>query len=158
MDGGGHEGGFRSGTLNVPGIAGFGEACALAGLEMAAECQRLRGLRDRLKQSLEQGLPGVHVNGSMEYRLAGNLNVSFKGVEGDALLVALPELAVSAGSACNSHAGGGSHVLKAIGVSPELIQSAVRFGLGRFTTLEEIDYAAGRIVEVVRKMRADSPV
>jgi cysteine desulfurase len=158
MDGGGHEGGFRSGTLNVPGIAGFGEACALAALEMAVECRRIGALRDRLKQSLEAALTGVHVNGSMEHRLAGNLNVSFEGVEGDALLVALPELAVSAGSACNSHAGGGSHVLKAIGVCPDLIQSAVRFGLGRFTTDEEIDYAAGRVVEVVRKMRADSPV
>ena len=158
MDGGGHEGGLRSGTLNVPGIVGFGEACALAAVEMGEECGRLRDLRNRLKHQLEEGLKGVHVNGSMESRLAGNLNVSFEGVEGDALLVALPELAVSAGSACNSHGGGGSHVLKAIGLRPELIQSAVRFGLGRFTTREEIDYAAGRVVETVRKLRADSPV
>jgi cysteine desulfurase len=158
MDGGGHEGGLRSGTLNVPGIAGFGEACAIAAREMGAECERLRGLRDRLKRRLEEGIPGLHVNGSMEHRLTGNLNVSFEGVEGDALLVALPELAVSTGSACNSHGGGGSHVLKAIGVSPELIQSATRFGLGRFTTEEEIDYAAGRVVEVVSKLRAEAPV
>jgi cysteine desulfurase len=157
MDGGGHEGGFRSGTLNVPGIVGFGEACSLAALEMSAEGERLRSLRDRLKGLIEEGLTGVHVNGSMTRRLAGNLNVSFEGVEGDALLVALPELAVSAGSACNSHGGGGSHVLKAIGLPPELIQSAVRFGLGRFTTEEEIDCAGGRVVEVVRKLRADAP-
>ena len=158
MDGGGHEGGFRSGTLNVPGIVGFGEACAIAALEMAGEYGRVGALRDRLKRLLEEGLPGVHVNGSMQHRLAGNLNVSFAGVEGDALLVALPELAVSAGSACNSHGGGGSHVLKAIGLGLELQQSAVRFGLGRFTTQEEIDYAAARVVEVVRKLRADAPV
>jgi cysteine desulfurase len=158
MDGGGHEGGLRSGTLNVPGIAGFGEACVLAALEMAQESERIRVLRDRLKQLLEEALPGVHVNGSMEHRLAGNLNVSFEGVEGDALLVALPELAVSTGSACNSHGVGGSHVLKAIGLSPALMQSATRFGLGRFTTAEEIDYAAGRLVEVVGRLRADAPV
>jgi cysteine desulfurase len=158
MDGGGHEGGMRSGTLNVPGIVGFGEACALAGREMAEEYARLRRLRDRLKQRLEAGLDGVHVNGSMEHRLAGNLNVSFEGVEGDALLVALPDLAVSTGSACNSHGGGGSHVLEAIGVPPELLQSVTRFGLGRFTTEEEVEYAAGRVVEVVRKLRAQRPV
>ena len=158
MDGGGHEGGLRSGTLNVPGIAGFGEACAIAAREMGEDCARAGTLRDRLKRLIEEGLAGVHVNGSMEHRLSGNLNVSFEGVEGDALLVALPELAVSAGSACNSHGGGGSHVLQAIGLSPELVQSAVRFGLGRFTTAEEIDYAAARVVEAVRKLRADAPV
>src|SRR5260370_41086481 len=123
---------------------------------MGAERERVRRLRDRLKERLEEGIPGLHVSGSMEHRLAGNLNGSFEGVEGDALLVALPELAVSTGSACNSHGGGGSHVLKAIGVSPALMQSATRFGLGRFTTEEEIDYAAGRLVEVVSKLRADA--
>ena len=143
MDGGGHEGGMRSGTLNVPGIVGFGEACALAAREMTEEYERVRSLRDRLKQRLEEGLDGVHVNGSMEHRLAGNLNVSFERVDGDALLVALPDLAVSTGSACNSHGGGGSHVLEAIGTPAELVQSATRFGLGRFTTEEEMDYAAG---------------
>jgi cysteine desulfurase len=158
MDGGGHEGGMRSGTLNVPGIVGFGEACAVASLEMAEEYDRLRVLRDRLKQRLEAELDGVHVNGSMEHRLAANLNVSFEGVDGDALLVALPDLAVSTGSACNSHEGGGSHVLQAIGVPPNLLQSATRFGLGRFTTAEEVEYAAGRVVEVVRKLRDHSPV
>jgi cysteine desulfurase len=158
MDGGGHEGGMRSGTLNVPGIVGFAEACGLAAREMAEEYGRLRVLRDRLKQRLEAELEGVHVNGSMEHRLAGNLNVSFEHVDGDALLVGLPDLAVSTGSACNSHGGGGSHVLQAIGVPAELVQSATRFGLGRFTTEEEVEYAARRVVEVVRKLREQSPV
>ena len=158
MDGGGQEEGMRSGTLNVPGIVGFGEACAVAAREMAEEYGRLGGLRDRLKQRLEEGLDGVHVNGSMEHRLAGNLNVSFERADGDALLVALPDLAVSTGSACSSHGGGGSHVLQAIGVPAELVQSATRFGLGRFTTEEEVEYAAGRVVEVVRRLRAQRPV
>ncbi len=158
MDGGGHEGGMRSGTLNVPGIVGFGEACALAGREMAEEYGRLRVLRDRLKQRLEEGLDGVHVNGSMERRLAGNLNVSFERVDGDALLLALPDLAISTGSACNSHEGGASHVLQAIGVPEELVQSATRFGLGRFTTEQEVEYAARRVVEAVRKLREERPV
>ena len=158
MDGGGHEGGMRSGTLNVPGIVGFGEACALAGREMAEEYGRLRVLRDQLKQRLEEGLDGVHVNGSMERRLAGNLNVSFERVDGDALLLALPDLAISTGSACNSNEGGGSHVLQAIGVPAELVQSATRFGLGRFTTEEEVKYAARRVVEAVRKLREERPV
>jgi cysteine desulfurase len=158
MDGGGHEAGMRSGTLNVPGIVGFGEACAVAAREMAQEERRLRVLRDRLKQLLEEGLDGLHVNGSMEHRLAGNLNVSFERVDSDALLVALPDLAVSTGSACSSHGGGGSHVLAAIGVPAELVQSATRFGLGRFTTEEEVEYAAGRVVEVVRGLREQRPV
>ena len=158
MDGGGHEGGMRSGTLNVPGIVGFGEACVVAAREMADEYRRLGVLRDRLKRRLEEGLNGVHVNGTMEHRLAGNLNVSFEGVDGDALLVALPDVAVSTGSACNSHGHGGSHVLRAIGVPEELLQSATRFGLGRFTTEEEVEYAAGRVVEVVRRLREQRPV
>ena len=158
MDGGGHEGGMRSGTLNVPGIVGFGEACAVASREMAEEYQRLGVWRDRLKQRLEEGLDGVHLNGGMEHRLAGNLNVSFEGVDGDALLVALPDLAVSTGSACNSQGGGGSHVLRAIGTAAELVASATRFGLGRFTTEEEVEYAARRVVEAVRKLREQRPV
>jgi cysteine desulfurase len=158
MDGGGHENGMRSGTLNVPGIVGFGEACAIAEAEMRGECVRLRNLRDGLLARLREGIEGVHVHGSMDQRLSGNLNVSFEGVDGDALLVALPDLAVSAGSACSSHGTTGSHVLEAIGVPPELMQSAVRFGLGRFTTQEEVDYAAGRVVAVVRKLRSEVPV
>jgi cysteine desulfurase len=149
---------MRSGTLNVPGIVGFGEACALAAREMAEEYGRVRVLRDGLKQRLEEGLDGVHVNGSMEHRLAGNLNMSFVGVDGDALLVALPDVAVSTGSACSSHGGGGSHVLRAMGVAAELAQSATRFGLGRFTTEEEVEYAAGRVVEAVRRLREQRPV
>ena len=157
MDGGGHEGGTRSGTLNVPGIVGFGEACVVARREMADEYARLGVLRDRLKRRLEEGLDGVHVNGTMEHRLAGNLNVSFERVDGDALLVALPDLAVSAGSACNSHGVRGSHVLEAIGVPADLLQSATRFGLGRFTTEDEVEYAALRVVEVVRRLREQRP-
>jgi cysteine desulfurase len=154
MDGGGHEGGMRSGTLNVPGIVGFGEACALAAGEMVTEGERLGRMRDRLKQRIEEGLDGVHVNGSMEHRLPGNLNISLAGVDGDAVLLGLPDLALSSGSACNSAGVPGSHVLKAIGLSDNLVQSSLRFGLGRFTTDEEVDYAAGRIVEAVRTLRA----
>ena len=158
MDGGGHEGGMRSGTLNVPGIVGFGVACELAGREMAEDHARVSGLRDLLKARLEADLDGLKVHGTMAHRLAGNLNVSFAGVEGDALLVGLPELAVSAGSACNSHGGGGSHVLRSIGLEGEWMHSATRFGLGRFTTREEVEFAAGRVVEVVRQLRAAQPV
>jgi cysteine desulfurase len=158
IDGGGHENGMRSGTLNVPGIVGFGEACAIAVAEMAEECGRVSALRDRLLARLRAGLDGVHVHGSMEHRLAGNLSVSFERVDGDALLVALPDLAVSAGSACTSHGVEGSHVLEAIGVPLELLQSTTRFGLGRFTTEEEIDYAAARVVDVVRRLRSEMPV
>jgi cysteine desulfurase len=158
MDGGGHEHGMRSGTLNVPGIAGFGEACAVASEVMSDEYARLGGLRDLLLQRLEAGLSGVQVNGTMERRLAGNLNVSFANVEGDALLVALPDLAVSAASACGSQGPAGSHVLQAIGTPPELEQSAVRFGLGRYTTVEEVEYAADRVIEVVTRLRNERPV
>ena len=158
MDGGGHEGGMRSGTLNVPGIVGFGEACKLAASEMGEEYARVGELRDRLRQALESGLEGLRINGSMEHRLAGNLNVSFAGVDGDALLVALPDIAVSTGSACSSQGGGSSHVLKAIGVPAAMIQSATRFGLGRFTTREEVEFAAERVVESVRRLREQVPV
>ncbi|HTS60660.1 MAG TPA: aminotransferase class V-fold PLP-dependent enzyme [Candidatus Acidoferrales bacterium] len=158
MDGGGHENGMRSGTLNVPGIVGFGEACALAAAEMEAESSRVRALRDRLLERIRGALDGVVVHGSMEHRLGGNLNLSFEGVDGDALLVALPDLAVSAGSACASHGTEGSHVLEAIGVPPPLMQSAVRFGLGRFTTAGEVDHGADRVVEVVAKLRRDRPL
>ena len=156
MDGGGHENGMRSGTLNVPGIVGFGEACAQANEVLQEEGARLTGLRNRLLARLQSELDGVHVNGSLEHRLPGNLNVSFAGVEGDALLLALPDLAVSAASACGSHGPAGSHVLRAIGTPGELEQSAIRFGLGRYTTREEIEYAADRVVEEVRKLRQNS--
>jgi cysteine desulfurase len=157
LDGGGHQHGMRSGTLNVPGIVGFGEACALAGAVMREEAAQIAALRDCLLTRLESELEGVHVNGSRDRRLPGNLNVSFAGVEGDALLVALPDLAVSAASACGSNRPAGSHVLQAIGTPRELEQSAVRFGLGRFTTADEVHYAARRVVEAVKKLRAAHP-
>jgi cysteine desulfurase len=157
MDGGGHEAGMRSGTLNVPGIVGFGEACAIAAAEMAAESGRLRALRDRLLAALRAGTDGMHVNGSMNHRLAGNLNVSFSGIDAEALLMSLPDIALSTGSACSSATVEPSHVLRAIGVTPELAHASVRFGLGRFNTEEEIDYAAARVADAVRRLRVLTP-
>ncbi len=157
MDGGGHESGYRSGTLNVPAIVGFGEACAIARREMAEEAVRTAELRDRLLAQLEAALDGVEVNGSRTRRTPGNLNVSFPGVEGDTLLLSLPDLALSTGSACSSATAHTSHVLKALGVGPWRERSAVRFGIGRFSTAGEIDYAAARVVEAVRKLRALAP-
>jgi cysteine desulfurase len=153
MDGGGHEFGMRSGTLNVPAIVGFGEACAICAESMESESARVAALRDRLKAKLEAGLDRIFVNGSMEHRLPGNLNVSFAGVDSDALLMGLRDLALSSGSACTSATVEPSHVLKALGLDDARIRSAVRFGLGRFHTEEEIDYAAGRVTEAVRKLR-----
>jgi cysteine desulfurase len=158
MDGGGHEFGMRSGTLNVPGIVGFGEACGLCASEMEAEAGRMRGLRERLKAHLEGELAQVYVNGSMEHRLPGNLNMSFTGVSGASLLMNLPDVALSTGSACTSATVEPSHVLRALGVTDDLAHSSLRFGLGRFNTEEEIDFVAGRVVESVRKLRALSPV
>jgi cysteine desulfurase len=157
MDGGGHEFGMRSGTLNVPAIVGFGEACAIAAREMAAEGARLAGLRDRLRVALERGLEDVQVNGSMAYRLPGNLNMSFRGVDGEALLTSMPEVALSTGSACTSANPEPSHVLRALGIGEELAHSSLRFGIGRFNTEEEIDYVAGRVVEAVKRLRALAP-
>lgn len=154
MDGGGHEGGMRSGTLNVPGIAGFGEACALAAREMAEEAARLAGLRDRLLAHLAAGLEGVRVNGSMMHRLPGNLHVTFAGVDGDALLDAMPDVAVSAASACSSARVEASHVLAAVGAPAG---ASLRFGIGRFNTADEIDYAAARVIEAVTRLRALAP-
>jgi cysteine desulfurase len=156
VDGGGHESGMRSGTLNVPGIVGFGEACAVAAEVMGHEAARLAALRGRLLAALQAGVPDLRVNGSMDHRLAGNLNVSFPGVNGQLLLVNLPEVALSAAAACGSAAGASSHVLEAIGAGA-LAGSTLRFGLGRSTTEQEIDYAAGRVVEEVRKQRALAP-
>lgn len=157
MDGGGHESGLRSGTLNVPGIVGFGEACHIALQEMAEEGARVATLRDRLKTRLEEALDGMTVNGSLEHRLPGNLNVRFAGVDADALLMSVPEIALSTGSACTSASPEPSHVLHAIGLSPKQARASLRFGVGRFNTVEEIDYAAGRIVEAVRRLRSLSP-
>jgi cysteine desulfurase len=158
IDGGGHEHGLRSGTLNVPGIVGLGEACAICAREMAGEAGRVAGLRDRFKALLEANVEGVHVNGSMERRLPGNLNVSFPRVDGEALLMSLPDLALSTGSACSSATVEPSHVLKAIGIGDSLARSSVRFGLGRFNTAEEVEYAAMRVVEAARRLREQAPV
>jgi len=157
MDGGGHEAGMRSGTLNVPAIVGFGEACAIAGEEMAAEGARVSALRDRLRDRLQAALQGVTVNGAMAPRLPGNLNVSVAGVDGDALLMAAPDLALSTGSACSSAAVEPSHVLRALGVGEERARGALRFGLGRWTTEEEVDYAAARLAETASRLRALRP-
>ena len=158
MDGGGHEFGMRSGTLNVPGIVGFGEACAICAAEMPGESVRLHALRERLRMRLESSLEGVYVNGSLEHRLPGNLNMSFAGVDGESLLMSLPDVALSTGSACTSATVEPSHVLRALGIGEELAHSSLRFGLGRFNTEEEIDYVAPRVIESVQKLRDLSPV
>jgi len=158
MDGGGHERGMRSGTLNVPGIVGLGEACAICQREMAEESARLRALRDRLKSLIEAGLDEVYVNGSMEHRLPNNLNMSFAYVEGESLLMGMKDVAVSSGSACTSATLEPSYVLKALGVGEDLAHTSIRFGLGRFNTEEEVDYVAARVIEVVTKLRELSPL
>jgi cysteine desulfurase len=158
MDGGGHERGMRSGTLNVPGIVGLGEACAIAQREMAGESVRLARLRDRLKDRLEAELDEVYVNGSMEHRLPNNLNMSFAYVEGESLLMGINDIAVSSGSACTSATLEPSYVLKALGVGDDLAHTSIRFGLGRFNTEEEVEYTADRVIEVVRKLRELSPL
>ncbi len=156
IDGGGHEFGMRSGTLNVPALVGFGEACEISVAEMPAEATRVAALRDRLKTLLEAGLDQVSVNGSLEHRLPGNLNMSFAGVDGEALVLTLPDVAISTGSACSSASVEPSHVLRALGIG-ELARSSLRFGIGRFNTEAEIDYAAARVLESVRRLRALSP-
>ena len=160
MDGGGHERGARAGTLNVPGIVGLGEACAIARREMPEESRRLRHLRDRLRASLEAELDEVAVNGSMEYRLPHSLNMSFACVEAESLMMGMSEVAVSSGSACTSAGMAGiepSYVLKAMGVGDELAHCSIRFALGRFNTEPEVDYVAARAIEVVKKLRELSP-
>ncbi|MBC7928072.1 MAG: IscS subfamily cysteine desulfurase [Bryobacteraceae bacterium] len=158
MDGGGHERGMRSGTLNVPGIAGLGEACAIAHREMALESERHRAMRDHLKKRLMSELDEVYVNGSEEHRLPHNLNISFAYVEGESLLMGINDIAVSSGSACTSATLEPSYVLKALGLGDDLAHSSIRFGIGRFITIEEIDYTADRLVDVVRKLRELSPL
>jgi len=158
MDGGGHERGMRSGTLNVPGIVGLGEACALAQAEMPAESKRMAFLRDKLKDKLMNSLDEVYINGTMEHRLPNNLNISFAYVEGESLLMGINEIAVSSGSACTSATLEPSYVLKALGAGDDLAHSSIRFGLGRFNTEEEVDYVAGKVIEVVKKLRELSPL
>jgi len=158
MDGGGHERGMRSGTLNVPGAVGLGKACELAQQDMAEEAVRLGAMRDSLKQQLFSQLDEVYVNGSEEHRLPGNLNVSFAFVEGESLLMGIHDIAVSSGSACTSASLEPSYVLKALGTGDELAHSSIRFGIGRFNTQAEIDYTAARVVETVRRLRELSPL
>ena len=158
MDGGGHERGMRSGTLNVPGIVGLGEACAICHAEMPEESQRLRHLRDKLKTRLMNELDEVFVNGSLEHRLPNNLNISFAYVEGESLLMGINDVAVSSGSACTSATLEPSYVLKALGAGDDLAHSSIRFGLGRFNTEAEVDYVADKVIDVVRKLRELSPL
>jgi cysteine desulfurase len=158
INGGGHERGMRSGTLNVPGIVGLGKACELAGQEMAEEGERLRKLRDKLKAKLEGSLDYIHVNGSMEHRLPNNLNISFVYVEGESLLMGINDVAVSSGSACTSATLEPSYVLKALGLGDDVAHSSIRFGLGRFNTEAEVDYVADKVIDIVKKLRELSPL
>ena len=158
IDGGGHERGMRSGTLNVPGIVGLGKACELSGQEMAEESARLTALRDRLKNKLESSLDYVHINGTMEHHLPGNLNMSFVYVEGESLLMGINDIAVSSGSACTSATLEPSYVLKALGLGDDVAHSSIRFGLGRFNTQAEVDYVADKVIDVVLKLRELSPL
>jgi cysteine desulfurase len=158
IDGGGHERGMRSGTLNVPGIVGLGAACEIATREMAEESKRLQFLRDKLKDKLMSQLDEVYINGSMEHRLPHNLNISFAYVEGESLLMGINDIAVSSGSACTSATLEPSYVLKALGAGDDLAHSSIRFGLGRFNTEEEVDYVANKVIDVVSKLRELSPL
>jgi cysteine desulfurase len=158
INGGGHERGMRSGTLNVPGIVGLGKACDIAGQEMQSESKRLAGLRDKLKKKLESNLDYIHVNGSMEHRLPGNLNMSFVYVEGESLLMGINDVAVSSGSACTSATLEPSYVLKALGLGDDVAHSSIRFGLGRFNTEGEVDYVADKVIDIVQKLRELSPL
>jgi cysteine desulfurase len=158
MDGGGHERGMRSGTLNVPGIAGLGIACEIAKREMPEESRKLSFLRDKLKDKLTTELDEVYINGSTEHRLPHNLNISFAYVEGESLLMGINDIAVSSGSACTSATLEPSYVLKALGAGDDIAHSSIRFGIGRFNTEEEVDYTANKVIDVVRKLRELSPL
>jgi cysteine desulfurase len=149
---------MRSGTLNIPGIVGLGEACAICQREMAEETQRLSHLRDKLKNKLMSELDEVYVNGSVEHRLPHNLNISFAYVEGESLLMGINDIAVSSGSACTSATLEPSYVLKALGAGDDLAHSSIRFGIGRFNTEEEVDYVADKVIDVVKKLRELSPL
>jgi cysteine desulfurase len=170
IDGGGHERGMRSGTLNVPGIVGLGKACAICQSEMEAESAKTARLRDKLQSALTRGLENTAINGlhggllggslegSLDHRLPNNLNISFAYVEGESLLMGINDIAVSSGSACTSAHIEPSYVLKALGVSEDLAHSSIRFGLGRFNTEEEVDYVAARVIETVTRLRELSPL
>ena len=158
IDGGGHERGMRSGTLNVPGIAGMGQAAELCGNEMATESSRLKALRDKLENQITSQLDRVAINGSLDERIPSTTNISFPYVEGESLMMAIKEIAVSSGSACTSASLEPSYVLKSLGVGDELAHSSLRFGLGRLTTEEEIDYTIDKVIRGVRKLREMSPL
>jgi len=158
MDGGGHERGMRSGTLNVPGIVGLGAACEISGKEMPEEAQKLIQLRSQLQAGLFERLDEIYVNGHPTERLPGNLNVSFAYVEGESLLMGINDIAVSSGSACTSATLEPSYVIRALGIDDELAHSSIRFGLGRFNTLEEVDYVTDRVSREVKRLREMSPL
>jgi cysteine desulfurase len=158
IDGGGHERGMRSGTLNVPGIVGLGKSCEIAMNEMPEESKRLAYLRDKLKKKFEDNLDEIHVNGTMEHRLPGNLNMSFVYVEGESLLMGINDIAVSSGSACTSATLEPSYVLKALGLGDDVAHSSIRFGIGRFNTEAEIDYVSDKLIDTVKKLRELSPL
>jgi cysteine desulfurase len=158
ISGGGHERGMRSGTLNVPGIVSLGKAAEICKAEMATEADRLRQLRDYLNAGLHKNLDELYINGSMEHRLPHNLNISFAYVEGESLLMGINDVAVSSGSACTSASLEPSYVLKALGAGDDLAHSSIRFGLGRWTTKEEVDYVVDKLTNVVQRLREMSPL
>lgn len=158
MDGGGHERGMRSGTLNVPSIVGLGKACELSRLELPQEALRTSALRDHLEKRIFSELDFVHLNGNREHRLPNNLNVSFAYVEGESLIMGISDVAVSSGSACTSASLEPSHVLRAMDVGEDLAHSSIRFGIGRFTTQEEVDFAASSVIGAVKRLRELSPL
>jgi len=158
IDGGGHERGMRSGTLNVPAIVGFGKAAELCQVEMATEAKRLFALRERLREEIQSQVTDTFVNGSLEHRLPGSLNISFAYVEGEAMLMGLKDVAVSSGSACTSASLEPSYVLRALGVAEEMAHTSIRFGLGRFNTEEEVDFVTKTVVGKVKKLRELSPL
>jgi len=158
IDGGGHERGMRSGTLNVPGIVGFGKAAEISRAELPAESAELFRLREKLRTTLQRELDETYINGDLEKRLPGNLNISFAYVEGESLLMGINDIAVSSGSACTSASLEPSYVLKALGVGEDLAHTSIRFGIGRFNTEEEVDYVADRVVDTVRRLRELSPL
>ena len=158
IDGGGHERGMRSGTLNVPGIVGFGKAAELARTDFAKESAEMFRLREKLRTTFERELDEIYINGDLEKRLPGNLNMSFAYVEGESLLMGINDIAVSSGSACTSASLEPSYVLKALGVGEDLAHTSIRFGVGRFNTEEEVDYVAQRVIETVRRLRELSPL
>ena len=158
MDGGGHERGMRSGTLNVTGIVGLGKACEIAGAEMGEENRRLLDLRNKLQAGIFERLDEVYVNGHPTERLPGNLNVSFAYVEGESLLMGISDIAVSSGSACTSATLEPSYVIRALGIDEELAHSSIRFGLGRFNTGDEVDFVTDRVTKEVKRLREMSPL